>query len=789
MSIIVPSEGPQTAKIVLIGEAPGSNEVLQRRPFVGLAGRCLEGILAEVGLRREKLYITNVMQTQPPGNNFAKHFYVMDRHKKVPSPELLEGRRRLRQEIMAIRPNVVVPMGNEALLALGLPKGITNWRGSILNTEYGKVIPTIHPAAVVRNWKSRPAVVSDFDRIVRESEFPDVRLRKRDLVICYRFDHAVAELKQLKGAPYVSCDIETESNQITCIGFADRPDRAICIPFWFGGSGSLFSQEQETEIWQHIREILESQTVGKMFHNALYDMEVLERTLGIRTNYLWLDTMAAFHTLYLELEKSLAFLTSIYTDQPWYKYQRKSDSMDVYFRYNALDACVTYECAQELHKELRTMGLDHFYRNYVHALIDPLLKMELKGVRCDKDLKTALKREYSSELIKLETQVHELAGYEVNTNSPKQLCKWLYDELKLPKQTMKDKHTGRVSLTTNEEALSKLAKKTGHKAPDLLLKIRGINKLLGTYINMELDSDGRIRCAYNICGSGDDREYSSGKGTETGRLSSSKTLRGTGTNLQNIPNEGKVRDIFVADEGKILVNADLSQAEARVVAYMAQEYRLIETFEAGGDVHRRNAANIFNKPESEVTPDERYIGKRITHAVNYGMGPRTYAINAGIPVKEAERLINQYFATYPRIRVWHMETKSQLQKSRVLVNPLGRRRMFYNRWNDSLFREAIAFLPQSTVADILNIGLIDLDDTVVRHRMDVNILLQVHDSLLVQCRKEELNACLVVLYSCLTRPVEVKGKMMTIPVDFKYGPSWGNLEKIPKEELASICVP
>ena len=755
------AEGDKQARIMLIGECPGEKEMELGRPFVGQAGKVLEGILDEVGLVRSQLYITNVMQTRPAGNNF-KLFYTKVKGRVVPSVELLEGYERLRNEIASVRPNVIVPMGNEPMKALLGHGGIVDYRGSILQSPYGKVVPTIHPAAVLRKWEYRPAVISDFTRIIEESVTPDVRYDTRELVVAYSMEQALEELRKLKEAKYVTFDIEEETDQVTCIGFASGREQAVCIPFWYGDSGSLRTTEEEVRIWEEIKSLLEDERVLKVAHNGNYDIGELDRLYGIEVKGFAYDTQLMGHTLYPELPKSLAFYTSIYTRQPYYKFMRKTDEAEVHFRYNALDCCVTYEVKEKMLLELAEEKMEPFYQRYLHDLVGPMLRMERKGVLFDKKRCMELRAVYRRGIARLERLLNAQTGKELNARSPDQMKSWLYGELKLPKQYQKDKVTGEKKLTVNEEALRNLIKERPDvKGLKTILAIREKEKIYGTYLKVTLDSDDHIRCNFNI------------SGTETGRLSSSKTLRGTGTNLQNIPG-GVVKSLFLAEGGCVLINADLSQAEARVVAYLAGESRLIKVFEEGGDIHRKNAANIFGKSESEVSDEERQMAKRVVHASHYGMGPATFAKDAGIPLGRAKALLNQYFATYPRIKIWHMQVADSLRKSRVMRTPFGRKRVFFNKWSESVLREGLAYVPQSVVPDIINQGIVELD------KQGVDVRLQVHDSIL--CTELDSFECVTQtvekIRQALTCAIEINGKVFVIPVDFKVGYNWQEMYKL-----------
>lgn len=761
---MIKSSGPADARIMLIGEAPGEKEEEVGLPFVGPSGRVLDGILRDAGIKRENCYITNVVMERPPNNDFGK--FYKDKLRKVPSEELKTWHRLLQNEIDQINPNVIVALGEEAMRAVTDKSGISNWRGSVVAGYNGyKVIPTFHPAAIAREWTFRPAAVCDLSKALKESWYPEIKSTERTLEIKRDFKEAVQILKELRSSPYVAFDIETESDQVTAIAFSpsNRPNWAVCIPFWFGISGSLWPEDQENAIWYEIRRLLADHECGKIAHNGSYDIEFLQRTMGLVVNNFCFDTILGMHALYLELPKNLAFAVSIYTDHSYYKDQIKSSSMDDFFIYNATDACLTMEIACKLMEELKSEKLGEFYQNYLQNLVEPLIAMQLRGVRFDEDKRDLVKDKVKNELIELQSSLDTAVGKPINTNSPLQMKRWLYGKVEdggigLKEKTKKRKDTGEITVAADEEAIQALYAETKIEALQTVLQIRERKKLLSTYLEVKLDPDRRIRCSYNITG------------TETGRLSSSGTLRGTGTNLQNIPS-GIVKTLFIADEEKVFINADLSQAEARVVAYLANETRLIRIFEEGGDIHRKNASNIFGISEDMVSDEQRQLAKKVIHASNYGMGPLTFAKTAGITVPESKRLLNQYFATYPNIYNWQLNIQSILKRKRYLVNPFGRKRHFFSIWEDKLFKEGLAYIPQSTVADIVTGAIIDL------HKEGHELLLQVHDSILVQCRKEDLEYTVDRIRIALKRPVEINGKVLVIPTDIKVGYNWEDLKK------------
>ena len=770
MSRLVDYEGPTNhPAIYLVGEAPGETEEYEGKPFVGGSGRILDKLLIDSGIYRKDCRIANVMRVRPPANNFA-HFYV-DKQCHIPKPELEEGRRYLIEDIKKCSPTVVVCMGNEALLTLFHHRGITDWRGSILwhRTLGVKVIPTIHPAMVMRMWEYLPLALFDFKRIKEESKFPEVRKVQRDFKTMPTFEEVSAWCTKLQNSKRICFDIETSPTTIprlTAVGFADSPYSAICIPFTYAKGEQVIpywaSVEEELAVMRMIKEVLECEN-EKIAQNAQFDCTVLQVNVpGITVNNLVLDTMCGFHTLYPELPKSLATLCSIYTLQPYYKDMR-TGVQEEFWKYNCLDTTVTFECAIQIEQELKEFGMWEFYNKYVHPLIPILTQLQIEGVKIDVPKLESAKTQLEGEALELQGKLNAAAGKDINVMSPKQLKEFLYGDLGLPPKYKR----GENKETVNEEALEKLSQT--HPSPifELILGIRRRRKLVGTYLQGLAGPDGRARCSYLIGGDKDGVG-----GTETGRLSSRESIFGTGTNLQNIP-KGICREVFVAEPGLVFVEADLSQAEARVVAYLSEEERLISLFERGGDIHKQNASWIFGVSIEEVTKEQRETAKSLVHASNYGIGPVTFAHHAGVSVGESKQLLAKYFDTFPRVRSWQLGIQSHLSKSRILVTPLGRKRMFFARWGDDLFRQAYAFVPQSTVSDILNLALIKFGI-----EWGAKPRLQVHDAFVVECREDSVEDCIKEIRMCFDIPIPIKGRVCRIPIEIKVGRNWQELKKV-----------
>jgi len=304
---------------------------------------------------------------------------------------------------------------------------------------------------------------------------------------------------------------------------------------------------------------------------------------------------------------------------------------------------------------------------------------------------------------------------------------------------------------------------------------------------MQIDRNGRVYTSYGF--------------VSTWRLNSTESHFGGGGNLQNIPKrteEGKmIRKLFVPDEGKILLSVDLSQAEARVVAWEANNIPLIEAFlTPEKDVHWENAKRIFGLPSkleyeptnffiNSLTKEEhthyeyRNIGKTIKHATNYGMGPlmlQTILAREGFifPFAVCKKFLQQTVATDPAGEEWKRGIREKIKGSRMLISSFGRKRYFMGRMGDSLFRAAYAFSPQNTVGELTQVGTREVWKTIP----EVDCLMNVHDELIVQLDAKDLQTVIPKVRKCFSVPLVINGRELIIPCEFKSGPSWGDMQEI-----------
>lgn len=770
-------EGPMDADIYFLGEAPGAQEDEKRRPFVGGSGRILDRLLMDAGISRDKCRIGNLVKFRPPGNNFD--WYKEEKNEEA----LYAGLKEVDEDIKKVKPKVIVPLGNHPLIFIQSLNKITLRRGSIYwnNTYNCKVIPTVHPASIMRNWDFSPLALFDFKRIKEESKFPEFKVPTRRIISNPSFEKGMQLLTELKNSNGVAFDIETSTSgeegrkvmTMSCIGFSSSPTDALVIPFTHGNGEPCYRPEEEIALMRSVKELLEGD-VKKIAQNAQFDMGFLEYYYGIKVRNLHIDTMCAMHTLYPELPKSLAVLCSLFTKHEYYKDMGKQGRGDAAFwKYNGLDACITYEAALGLEADMKEFNVWNFYNKCVHPLISVLLDMQLLGVKVDEEVRVKALEETQFTINKLQKEVNKLAGVEeLNVSSPTQLKKLFFETMKLPLKL--SRKTGRVSV--DKDVIRELDAKHDSPIFALILSLRKLKKLTSTYLNAPR-LEGRMHTSYTIGGRNNDKDEVI-SGPETGRLSSSKSIiLHSGTNLQNIPH-GICRRMFIPDLRKRLLKVDLSQAEARVVACLANEQKLIDIFNSKEDVFKSVAEWIFSTPVGSVTKDQRDIAKRMVHALNYGMGSLTFSVFARIPLARAKALIEKYFDTFHCIKEWQLSVEAGLGKSRIMTTPLGRKRQFFGRWGKPLFKEALAYVPQSTVGDILNIALVRTMAEVKRRGLDIQALLQVHDEFDVQYLPNDFQELKGILKNAFNIPIIINNHILNIPYKISVGDDWENLEEL-----------
>jgi uracil-DNA glycosylase len=323
-------------KMALVGEAWGKEEAASGKPFVGNAGRILNGLLSQAGIRRDDCFITNVLNLQPKPSNDIKNCCGPRAEGIADMPALIPGKYmraefkpeldRLYKELDLVLPNLIVALGATASWALLRTTGIASIRGAVALSYWGKVLPTYHPQAVGYDWSLRPVLYADLCKAKREAEFPEIRRPQREVWIEPALTDLSAFEQYLDEAEMLAVDIETIGDMITCVGFAPSHDRAIVVPFYDASKPDRNywpSFEEERTAWQWVAKWCRS-PIPKVLQNGLYDINFLWKTMGIAVANATHDTMLLHHALQPELPKGLAFLGSIYSTESAWKLMRRS---------------------------------------------------------------------------------------------------------------------------------------------------------------------------------------------------------------------------------------------------------------------------------------------------------------------------------------------------------------------------------------------------------------------------------------------------------------------------------
>jgi uracil-DNA glycosylase family 4 len=810
--------GPHDAKIMIVGQSPTNTDSKTGMYFSGTTGQLLKQMLAHVGIKYEDCYVTCVSEVIPIRGQF-KYYY--DDKPKRPSEQLICMHEVVRRKIEKIKPNVVIALGTEALKAITNKQSIKAWRGSILTYKGVKVIAAYNPTAVMANYDFHPIVEMDFARALKESKFAEVKYDPCGIVVAPTLFQVKQFMIQCRRAKRVAFDIETIGKHVRCISFAHTigsMPKAITIPFikfpssdmaipgdkniitlgkCVGALSNYWSVTEELEVLDMIAGIFESEKIEKVGHNSInFDAPLLEEEFGLIIRNHMPDTMHAFHLMYSELPMGLKFISTIMCNfENYWSEKKTSEDMSEWY-YCAMDSICTIVISHKIESELVGVNMWELYK-HVNANVIAITAMQERGVCIDDDARIKLLEQKKKELEEIIQSFPE--GF--NPASPKQVKELLYDELRLPVQKKQGK------ITTDEAALRKLAVKYPDQ-PILrsLIAHRKTSKLISTFLNMKL-IDGKMFTNFN------------GSGTKSGRLSSSKTLWETGMNLQNIP-VGKskgvvsIRHLFVPSDcphcggyGKedflkskgfstveckkcfgtgqrVWIKADLAQAEALVVAeilYRHGDSTLRDLYrDPSFDIHRWMAAKYLNKPESEVTKEEREIfGKIPNHSGNYGAGPMVMVIKGakeevdGLDYRTSDKILEARHRAIPGLRKWWRWVEAELHKCRTLTTCFGRRRLFFGRLDSHTYRDAYSFEPQSIVGDVTNRILTKIENNPLSK---LTLLLQVHDEIDGECDACDVLAVANEIIEAALIPVYVNSVPIIIPIDVEVGTNWGQVE-------------
>ena len=648
-----------------------------------------------------------------------------------------------------------------ALLALYDELEFKSWRSMLEQkaktmAQAKPAEPLLEEASSEREVSAPEAVATDYTTILDSSTF-------------------ATWLDTLSRASLISFDTETtgldaQQAQLVGLSFAVKAGEAAYIPVGHSYMG-VPKQLDLDEVLTALKPILEDPSKAKVAQNGKYDINVLAR-YGIEVKGLAFDSMLESYVLdSVATRHNMDDLARKYLDHQTIAFEdiAGKGAKQLTFDQIALEQAGPYACEDaditlRLHQVLaeklaQTPSLERVLTDIEMPLVPVLARIERQGALVDAKLLGEHSQELGDRLIELERQAFAVAGEEFNLASPKQLGAILYEKLGLPVLSK----TAKGQASTAESVLAELAEQD-YELPKILLKYRSLAKLKSTYTDRLPEqinpATGRIHTSYHQAV------------TATGRLSSSDP------NLQNIPirtQEGRrIRQAFIAPEGYVLVAADYSQIELRIMAHLAQDEGLLRAFSEDLDVHKATAAEVFGVALDEVTGDQRRSAKAINFGLIYGMSAFGLAKQIGVDRKQAQAYIDRYFARYPGVLAYMERTRDQAAQG--YVETLFGRRLYLpeiHSKNAALRkgaeRTAINAPMQGTAADIMKKAMVHVDRWLSDSGLDARVILQVHDELVLEVREELVETLIPVLKEKMETAATLA---VPLKVDAGVGANW-----------------
>jgi len=588
----------------------------------------------------------------------------------------------------------------------------------------------------------------------------------------YTLVETAAQLREVVAAvgryPEFCFDTETTgfdifNDRIVGLSLAVEPFKAWYVPFL---------EKDTPEYAEIVRPLFEDEKIAKIGQNIKFDLMVLRR-LGITIRGRMYDTMILHYLLDPESRHNMNALAEKYLNYKSIEIETligkgsKQLTMDLVNvervkEYAAEDADVTLQLKQALYPMIEQIGLQHLYFEIEEPMIAVLADIEMAGVRIDSEALAVYAVELNRKLAELEAAIRTEAGEpNLNINSARQLGEVLFGKMRIAE---KPKMTKTKQFCTDEDYLQSFARK--HRIVDLILEYRGVKKLLSTYVEalpqLVNRSTGRIHTSFNQAV------------TATGRLSS------TNPNLQNIPVRDdmgrRIRKAFIpSDDDHLLLSADYSQVELRLMAHLSGDESLIAAFEHGEDIHAATAAKLFNKTLDEVTSEERRRAKTANFGIIYGISAFGLSQRLEIPRKEAKEIIDGYFASYPGVKKYMDNVVEKAKEEGFVSTIFGRRRYLNDIASHNAIarglaeRNAVNAPIQGSAADIMKIAMINVHRRFAAEGIRSRVILQVHDELVVDMLRSEQERVTAIVTECMESAAQLKVRLIA---DAGVGGNW-----------------
>lgn len=805
---LLQSHGQSAANVMLVGDYPTAKEYEDGKALIGGSSDLLSRLLSSVGVSFQASWKTSFYKI--PINGYASP------NKKIQNEALKQVNNAanwheiIEREIKSVRPNVIIALGELAMRGLTDQTKINLRAGSWypLSPKFHieepmRVLPIVSPRDIYADWKQFTLAKSDLSKIK-----PYLAYRKpitEDYKLYIIRNHKALEefFRRNAKEPFVCFDIETYRNIITCIGFAFTEAEAVSVPL----HDKSIAPIERAMLWRSIWELLNSK-FPKVNQNIKFDWMRLQQH-GFIVNNIIGDTMIRASTLYPEFPKGLDFLTRIYTDIGYYKdegkeYDPKIHDFDRMLLYNAKDCVATTRVYNQQEKEIKELKVTRI-NEYLQSAFFVYKRMENRGITIDFQKRDELIDKYEQLIAFNEGTLNAIAGRKLNTESPKQVGEFIYEDLGCPKRM---KHTGdKSSYKTGkvdlEELYINVIDDTG--VADVLKKILLIRKLrkVRQFLDAIPHPDGKMRTSYRL------------SGTTSGRTATGKSSdyiltfkdgvydwENAGISYQQIPKHGfefdgvtygkDLRQMYVPSEGYEFIEIDLSQAEARVVDVLANDFESLEEYEKL-DKHWKMAKLCFpdlgeyNKKDPALVR-KRQIGKTGKHATNYDESPFAFACRMHISVNDATRILNSIKAGNPKISsVFHAKVREAVDSTRVLRTGFGRRREFFDRITPNTYKEAYAYIPQGMLSDHVKFNiLVPLEPKVIEFARP---LVEWHDSIMSEVKIGRRADYIHEFKKLAATPILfqegtfIRDYPLVIPVEAEVGNSWYDLQGIDIREF------
>ncbi|WP_457596180.1 DNA polymerase I [Hydrogenimonas sp.] len=561
--------------------------------------------------------------------------------------------------------------------------------------------------------------------------------------------------------------LETRTAKLVGFSFCFEEERAYYVPVGHNYLG-VGDQVAEADAREALSRLLKKRFMG---HNLKFDLGLLYARYDLQERIPFADTMLLAWLVDPEGAVGLDRLALRYFDHEMVAFKdtvKKGEDfssvpIEKAVEYAAEDAWMSYRLYFKLLEMLKLQGAEHLIdeaKRVEFPFVNLLICMERRGIAVDRERMEAIRLDLSGRLEALRARIYELAGREFNINSPKQLGEILFGVLGLPG----GKRTKSGGYSTNEKVLDTL--KGAHPIVEEILAYRELHKLMSTYVEpllklSALDPQGRVHTSFIQTG------------TATGRLAS-KT-----PNLQNIPvksEEGRrIREGFVAAEGYLLAGIDYSQIELRFLAHFSQDPVLTEAFREGKDIHMETAIKLFGPEEAAA---KRHIAKTVNFGLLYGMGSRKLAQTLGISTKEAKKIIENYFASFPTVKAFLEQVEAEAKEKGYVQTLLGRRRYFDFEHANAMqmaayLREAGNTLFQGSTADLIKLAMLEIRRKIRDEGLDAAMVLQIHDELIFEIEASRAEALASAFAQIMESVVTLRVPLTT---SINLGRRWSDLK-------------